>query len=110
MEFLPFKDNSFDVVICLEGMEHVELEICRRFIEEVRRVLTPYGLLIATVPLLSEGKHSGNPFHIHEFEKQEAEQMLCEAFRKKYLEEFDGPGAREIRFVGENRKSGGPLT
>ena len=104
MNELSFSDDSFDVIICLEGLEHVEPAIARAFLQEARRVLKAGGLFIATAPLLTDGRHSGNPYHIHEFEMKEAEEMLCDHFRTIMLEQFEGPGAREIRFVGENVK------
>lgn len=45
---LPFKDNSFDLVICSEVLEH--LFDPERALEEIRRVLKPTGRLIVSVP------------------------------------------------------------
>lgn len=45
---LPFKKDSFDVVIASELLEH--LNEPRRFYEEVRRVLKRNGILILTTP------------------------------------------------------------
>ncbi len=43
---LPFKENSFDLVICSEVLEHIKNP--QRVISEIKRVLK--GVLIATVP------------------------------------------------------------
>ena len=47
---LPLRDDSFDVVVCAEVLEHVyQPEIVVR---EIFRVLRPGGLLVVTVPFL----------------------------------------------------------
>lgn len=45
---LPFADGSMDVVWCSEVLEHLfsPLSVC----QEIRRVLRPQGILLATVP------------------------------------------------------------
>jgi len=45
---LPWADESFDVVISTEGIEHLENHFA--FFRECRRVLRPNGLLIVTTP------------------------------------------------------------
>lgn len=45
---LPFHDDSFDVVFCVEVLEH--LFSPHRAAEEIRRVLRPGGRLIASAP------------------------------------------------------------
>jgi SAM-dependent methyltransferase len=47
--FLPFRDRSFDAVLALEVLEHVEED--RRLIAEMARVLRPGGLAVVSVPL-----------------------------------------------------------
>ena len=42
-EFLPFRDGSFDVVLCDNVVDHAERP--RRIVEEITRVLAPGGLL-----------------------------------------------------------------
>jgi len=47
-EALPLEDNSFDLVLCAETIEHVrDLQL---FLSEVRRVLRPGGELALTTP------------------------------------------------------------
>jgi SAM-dependent methyltransferase len=45
---LPFDDDSFDAISCLEGIEHVldEVELVREFL----RILRPGGLLVISTP------------------------------------------------------------
>ncbi|MGH7823520.1 MAG: class I SAM-dependent methyltransferase [Candidatus Binatia bacterium] len=47
-ERLPFPDGDFDVVLCVEGIEHVKNR--HRLLEELRRVLRRGGRLILTTP------------------------------------------------------------
>lgn len=46
---LPFRDESFDAVLCTETLEHVEWP--RECVEEFFRVLKPGGRLFLTVPM-----------------------------------------------------------
>jgi ubiquinone/menaquinone biosynthesis C-methylase UbiE len=48
---LPFADNEFDLVLCVETIEHVR--DTQLFLSEIRRVLRPGGTLALTTPLAS---------------------------------------------------------
>lgn len=43
-----FKENSFDIIVCVEGLEHVEED--ELFIKNVYRILKIGGLLLMTTP------------------------------------------------------------
>ena len=47
---LPFSNATFDVVICLEVLEHIPAELRLAAINEMWRVLKPDGQLILSVP------------------------------------------------------------
>ena len=49
VEHLPFADHEFDLVLCLDVLEHVRDDRCA--LAELRRVSRPGGFLIATVPV-----------------------------------------------------------
>lgn len=102
MVSMPFPDAFFDVVICLEGFEHVAREISVSFIREAQRVLKMDGLLIMTTPLLTEGKHSGNPYHLFEPSIEEFSEIVQDNFETVHLEIFQGPESQVVKFVGRN--------
>lgn len=47
---LPFPDQSFDCVTCIEVLEHIPAEKRRHALAEMHRVLRPGGALILRVP------------------------------------------------------------
>jgi ubiquinone/menaquinone biosynthesis C-methylase UbiE len=83
VEAMPFADASFATVVCTEVLEHVPApELALR---EIRRVLTPGGVLIGSVParsgiwrlrFLSSTCPRGEPFH-HEYRAEEVRGMLA---------------------------------
>ena len=50
IENMPFEDESFDAVICLEVLEHVANPF--RAVKEIARVIKPGGILMLTTPFL----------------------------------------------------------
>lgn len=52
---LPYKDNSFDICISLEVIEHI-LEV-DSFLNEIYRVLSPGGRIILSTPNIAALKH-----------------------------------------------------
>lgn len=49
-EVLPFPDETFDCVTCVEVLEHIPAELRARSLAEMRRVLRPGGRLVLRVP------------------------------------------------------------
>lgn len=107
MQSIPLKDDSINVIICLEGFEHVNKDIGLKFIDESKRVLTTEGLLIMTCPVLNEyGKPTGNPYHLYEYPADELIEILNYNFRILRLERIKGPDGPEYRAVLINIKEG----
>jgi hypothetical protein len=52
MTDVPFKDEAFDVIVCVHVLEHVEDD--RRAIREMARVLKPDGMALLLVPIVLE--------------------------------------------------------
>lgn len=50
VEEIPFKNNNFDVVVCLDVLYHRKVKDDTRAIREFHRVLKPGGLLIIRLP------------------------------------------------------------
>jgi len=105
MSKIPLEDDSIDVLICLEGFEHVERDVGAAFIDEAVRVLRRDGVLIMTCPVLDErGEDSGNPFHLCEYPEEELLELLNKRFRVRSIERIDGPDGPEYRAVVTNIK------
>jgi len=75
---LPFKDNSFDVVICSEVLEHIPDD--EKAISELIRIVKPGKILAVSVPRawpewicwqLSDEYHNANMGHVRIYDKQE---------------------------------------
>jgi ubiquinone/menaquinone biosynthesis C-methylase UbiE len=81
-ESLPYPDLAFDVVTCVEGLEHIENP--QRAIREFRRVLKPGGSLIVSVPNILNIEErlkwlfSGYTSHFKPISKESLQQIQSE--------------------------------
>ena len=78
---LPFADESFDLVVSFETIEHVA-DACA-LVHAIRRVLRPGGRLVLSTPNRAFGppeRHASNPFHVREFAPDELRDLLARAF------------------------------
>lgn len=84
-EDIPLDDDSVDVVVTFETIEHVA--DYRTFLREIRRVLKPEGIVVVSTPNDPEFT-PGNHFHLHQFERGELMSVLGEVFpvREEYLQ------------------------
>jgi ubiquinone/menaquinone biosynthesis C-methylase UbiE len=87
---LPFKDNQFSFIICLEVLEH--LGDFKAGIREIHRCLRSDGIGIISIPYRRIGKAEANEFHLYEPGAKELVSSFKKLFSKvevhyQYLEE-----------------------
>ncbi len=78
---LPFPDASFDAVVSFETIEHIAAQDA--FLDEVRRVLRPGGLLVLSCPNKTEytdKREVTNEFHVRELYRDELAALLAPRF------------------------------
>ncbi len=84
---LVFDDNLFDKVICFEVLEHLTRLQARKTLSEIHRVLTKGGLLIGSTPIRTTPSSEPKLYaHIYEYSKAELQQILCEKFKIRQIE------------------------
>ncbi len=77
-ESIPLGDNSVDVVVSFETIEHVK--DYEKFMQEIKRVMKHDGILVLSTPNEKEFT-KGNHFHLHEFERSELESLVKKYFK-----------------------------
>ena len=78
---LPFADASFDAVVSFETIEHITAQ--EAFLDEIRRVLRPDGLLILSCPNKAEytdRRGVTNEFHVRELYRAELAALIASRF------------------------------
>jgi ubiquinone/menaquinone biosynthesis C-methylase UbiE len=77
MTGMPLKNRFFDIVICLEGLEHITFQQGQKFVKETKRVFKRSGIFIVSTPILKDGKyHSWNKYHLYEYREDELFQII----------------------------------
>lgn len=88
IEKLPLNDQSIDVVVSFETIEHVSRTAQYEFLKEVKRVLKKEGYLIISTPdrtHYSDKYNYRNEYHVQEFYFDEFKQFLASYFQTVYL-------------------------
>ena len=78
---IPIKENSVDVVVSFETIEHHDQHI--EMMEEIKRVLKPEGFIVISSPNKKEYSDIpgyDNPYHIKELYSEEFEALVEEYF------------------------------
>ena len=100
---LPFASGSFDVVVCLEGIEHVTRGDGVFFLSEASRVLTRDGILVLSCPLSADGQHSGNEYHLYEWSQHELFETIVNWFQVFEQKLAKGPAGPVMLVAARNR-------
>lgn len=72
-----FPDQSFDAVLSMETVEHVDGE---RFLDELHRVMAPGALLIMSTPQNSQGRIPVTATHEREYSLEQAINLVSRRF------------------------------
>ena len=77
---LPFRTQSFDIAITFQVIEHISDS--KKFIDELKRVVKPSGLIIISTPNVADSVKGniGNPFHINEMGYDDLADLLRKSF------------------------------
>lgn len=78
--FLSIGTDVFDIAITFQVIEHISNSL--KFINELKRVVKPSGLIIISTPNVADsikGKY-GNPFHINEMGYRDLDDLLRKSF------------------------------
>lgn len=109
---LPFKDNSFDMVISFQVIEHIEPINVLNYLSEIRRVLREEGIFGVTTPnsrltLLPFQKKPMNPEHRKEYKDKELQRLLSKFFEAVKVSGLCG--SREVLSIERNRVKPKPV-
>ena len=79
---LPFKRESFDLVICIELLHHFEDEVLERVLEEIRDVIKPGGIFVFDV------KNKLNPVMWYKYKKEDSIEFTLRARTNHEMKKF----------------------
>ncbi|MBI4282444.1 MAG: class I SAM-dependent methyltransferase [Chloroflexi bacterium] len=83
---LPFRDDSFDVVLSFQVMEHIEPRNVLEYLSEIRRVLRRGGIFLVATPnsrmRLLPFQRPWNPEHKKEYKDSELGGLLGRVFER----------------------------
>jgi len=94
LEALPFETASFDAVVAVESVEHVQDD--RAMFAEIARVLRPCGHIVITTPM--RGAHGMSPFHVREYLPEEITALLAAVGMLVQIDQIpDWPGTMFVQ-------------
>lgn len=75
--------ERYDVIGCVEGLEHIELHFQDQLIEAFARALKPGGVLVISTPeaIGRSGPSSDNPHHLGELTNADFDRLVGSRFR-----------------------------
>lgn len=100
----PFEgipDNSFDVVVSFQVIEHIEND--RLFLEEIHRVLKPGGKAFITTPNIKKTL-TRNPWHIREYTAEELHALAASVFKSVIRKGISG-NKKVMEYYEKNKRS-----
>ena len=89
---MSFKDNTFNVVLCMETIEHVDPD---KSLIELKRVMKKDAYLILSTPQNSTTGQCINPYHPYEYSLDEIKSIVSKYFK---IEKIIGLKAGKIYF------------
>ncbi len=99
--FRGFDDNSFDVVVSFQVIEHIKDDI--QYLKEINRVLKPGGIALITTPNIKNSL-SRNPWHEREYTAEGLTKIAEDIFRVVDMKGITG-NEKVLQYHEENRKS-----
>ena len=100
-EEMPFEDHSFNKIIMIEVIEHVERD--ELAISELARVLKNEGKLFITTPNGGEVKNT-NPYHFRHYYPDDLKLQLEKYFRKIDIQlKFPNHDLYVVQYLPQNR-------
>lgn len=103
---VPLPDNSFDVVLSFQVIEHIMDDTL--FLEELHRILKPGGKLYLTTPNIKLSL-TRNPWHIREYQAAELQELAASIFTKAEMLGITG-NEKVMRYYEENKQSVARIT
>jgi len=107
----PFKDDSFDLAVSFQVIEHIAPEQVATYLYEIKRVLKPGGTFVVVTPnkllRLLPFQKPWNPDHKKEYDAKELKSVLTEVFGNMKI--LGLSASEEAYLIEYNRVKQSPL-
>jgi len=108
---LPFKDDSFDIVVSFQVIEHIKPKEVLNYLREIKRVLKTGGIFLVSTPnkrlRLLPFQKSWNPEHKKEYKDKELKKLLSKVFSE--VKVYGLCGSKEVLSIEKNRVKQNPF-